>query len=103
MLQSLDRCIRANPANYFITVPFNALPLLLEKLYAFDEKSEVSLTFSHFHSHISQCVCIFIATTQIIILDLLTYVMLDLNYVPFKELAVISLHLQSNQSKSWYV
>ncbi|KAJ2958896.1 hypothetical protein NQZ79_g5615 [Umbelopsis isabellina] len=77
MLESLDRCVRANPANYFITVPFNALPLLLEKLYAFDERSEA------------------------IILDLLTYVMLDLNYVPFKELAVISLHLQSNKSKSW--
>ncbi|CAM0141774.1 unnamed protein product [Umbelopsis sp. WA50703] len=74
MLQSLDHCIRANPANYFITIPFNALPLLLEKLYAFDEQSEA------------------------IILGLLTYVMLDLYYVPFKELAVISLHLQSNSS-----
>jgi hypothetical protein len=42
MLQSLDHCIRANPVNYFITVPVNALPLLLEKLYGFDEKSQVS-------------------------------------------------------------
>ncbi|KAI9289228.1 hypothetical protein BC943DRAFT_300701 [Umbelopsis sp. AD052] len=74
MLQSLDHCIRANPVNYFITVPVNALPLLLEKLYGFDEKS------------------------QTVILNLLMYVMWDLNYVPFKELAVISLHLQSNSS-----
>lgn len=28
-------------------------------------------------------------------MNLLAYVMWDLNYVPFKELAVISLHLQS--------
>lgn len=43
MLQSLDHCIRANPVNYFVTVPVNALPLLLEKLYGFDEESQVSL------------------------------------------------------------
>jgi hypothetical protein len=43
MLQSLDRCIRANPVNYFITIPVNALPLLLEKMYAFDEKSQVGV------------------------------------------------------------
>jgi len=43
MLQSLDHSIRANHVNYFITVPVNALPLLLEKLYGFDEESQVSL------------------------------------------------------------
>lgn len=42
MLQSFDHSIRANPVNYFITVPVNALPLLLEKLYGFDEESQVS-------------------------------------------------------------
>lgn len=42
LLQSLDHCIRANPFNYFITIPVNALPLLLEKLYMFDVKSQVS-------------------------------------------------------------
>ncbi|KAG9303640.1 hypothetical protein G9A89_018537 [Geosiphon pyriformis] len=67
--------IKSNAMNYFLTESLNILPSFIEQL----DKLGISVQKS--------------------ILDLLVYVMADLNYVPFRELIVLCLHFQGQSSK----
>ncbi|CAG8433004.1 6306_t:CDS:10 [Ambispora gerdemannii] len=67
--------IKSNPMNYFITESLNILPTFIEQLDKFGVNVQKS------------------------ILDLLVFTMADLNYVPFRELIVLSLHFQGQSSK----
>ncbi|KAI8967888.1 hypothetical protein BDF20DRAFT_195133 [Mycotypha africana] len=68
---SLKQLLQAHICNYFIVESTNVLPQLIESIDLYDH------------------------ATQEEIMQLLLFVMIDLNFVPLKELAVLSLHLQS--------
>ncbi|KAL2918165.1 Beige protein-like 1 [Polyrhizophydium stewartii] len=70
----LHDIIKANPVNYFIASRSTVLLKSVEHLDSIDLQS------------------------QAIILDILRYVILELNYVPFKELALLFVHLQGGPS-----
>ncbi|CAO3599779.1 unnamed protein product [Absidia cylindrospora] len=74
LFDGIQKIIQENPVNYFLVERINALPLLIETM----ENYQLDV--------------------QNAIMGLLDYVMLDLNFVPLKELAVLSLHLQSTNS-----
>ncbi|KAI9019574.1 hypothetical protein CLU79DRAFT_241448 [Phycomyces nitens] len=74
LFEEMRSIIQAHPINYFIIERLNTLPLLIETMESYDEEIQKG------------------------IMDLISYVMCDLNFVPLKELAVLSLHLQNNQS-----
>ncbi|CAG8462143.1 12484_t:CDS:10 [Funneliformis caledonium] len=67
---AIAEVFKSNYLNYFLTESLNVLPTLIEHLDKFSSKVQRS------------------------ILDLLVFVMVDLNYVPFKELVMLSLHFQ---------
>ncbi|CAJ0639828.1 8424_t:CDS:10 [Entrophospora sp. SA101] len=72
---AIAEIFKSNSLNYFLTESLNTLPTLIEKLDNFSPKVQRS------------------------ILDLLVFVMVDLNYVPFRELVVLSLHFQGQSLK----
>ncbi|CAG8523942.1 7035_t:CDS:10, partial [Paraglomus brasilianum] len=67
--------LKANPSNFFLTESLNFLPTFIEQLDRFSSDLKAA------------------------IVDLLIYVMVELNYVPFRELIVLSLHFQGHSSK----
>ncbi|CEP07883.1 hypothetical protein [Parasitella parasitica] len=74
IFNAIKDIIEIHPCNYFIVESTNSVPQFIESIENYD-------------------VCI-----QKGILELLIFVMVDLNFVPLKELAVLSLHLQSSSS-----
>ncbi|KAH9262136.1 hypothetical protein BASA82_000814 [Batrachochytrium salamandrivorans] len=66
--------IKANPINYFMISRSNIILCFVEGLNSVE------------------------TVTQDIIIDILRYVVLNLNYVPFKELALLFVHLQGSSS-----
>lgn len=63
--------IEIHPCNYFIVENTNSVPQFIESMENYDIRIQKG------------------------ILELLIFIMVDLNFVPLKELAVLSLHLQS--------
>ncbi|CAG8445955.1 14997_t:CDS:10 [Cetraspora pellucida] len=72
IVAAIAEIYKANVSNFFLTEHLNTLPTLIQELDRFNVKVQRS------------------------ILDLLVYVMVDLNYVPFRELVVLSLHFQGH-------
>ncbi|CAG8654453.1 3791_t:CDS:10, partial [Acaulospora morrowiae] len=70
---SIAGIFKSNNLNYFLMESLNILPTLIENLDKFSPKRSI--------------------------LDLLVFVMVDLNYVPFRELVVLSLHFQGQSLK----
>ena len=71
-ITTMQEILCLNPINYFIVERTNCLVLMIEGLDTVRE------------------------TAQKAALEVLHIVMTDLNYVPFKELAVLCIHLQGN-------
>lgn len=67
----MKEIIEAHPCNYFVVERTNAMPQFIESM----EK--------------------YMPEIQEGIMQMLIFIMVDLNFVPLKELAVLSLHLQS--------
>jgi hypothetical protein len=63
--------IEIHPCNYFVVENTNSVPQFIESMENYDIRIQKG------------------------ILELLIFIMVDLNFVPLKELAVLSLHLQS--------
>lgn len=63
--------IEIHPCNYFVAENTNSVPQFIESMENYDIRIQKG------------------------ILELLIFIMVDLNFVPLKELAVLSLHLQS--------
>ncbi|RUS32592.1 hypothetical protein BC938DRAFT_475000 [Jimgerdemannia flammicorona] len=74
ILATVEAVIQKHPINYFLIERVNSVPMLIEKLDSYD------------------------AEIQKQVMILLVYVMTTLNYVPFRELAVLSLHFQGTSS-----
>ncbi|KAI8385017.1 uncharacterized protein BYT42DRAFT_283491 [Radiomyces spectabilis] len=74
LFENLKLAIQKHPANYFVIERLNAVPLMIESM-------------EHYDTNIQNG-----------IMDVLVYIMWDLNFVPLKELAVTSLHLQTTAS-----
>ncbi|CAG8547021.1 3265_t:CDS:10, partial [Scutellospora calospora] len=75
IVAAIAEIYKSNTLNYFLTEHLNVLPSLIQELDRFSAKVQRS------------------------ILDLLVFVMVDLNYVPFRELVVLSLHFQGQSLK----
>ncbi|CAG8480599.1 18870_t:CDS:10, partial [Gigaspora margarita] len=75
IVAAIAEIFKSNELNYFLTEQLNTLPTLIQELDKFSIKVQRS------------------------ILDLLVFVMVDLNYVPFRELVVLSLHFQGHSLK----
>ncbi|KAI9471032.1 MAG: hypothetical protein EXX96DRAFT_375724 [Benjaminiella poitrasii] len=74
LFNAIKETIEAHACNYFVIDCTNVLPQLIESMEKYDLEIQQS------------------------IMQLLSYIMVDLNFVPLKELAVLSLHLQSSSS-----
>ncbi|CAG8477297.1 10337_t:CDS:10, partial [Diversispora eburnea] len=72
---AIAEILKSNQSNYFLIESLNVLPTIIEQLDRFSPKVQRS------------------------ILDLLVFVMVDLNYVPFRELVVLLLHFQGQSLK----
>ncbi|CAG8446303.1 7064_t:CDS:10 [Dentiscutata erythropus] len=75
IIAAIAEIYKSNELNYFLTEHLNTLPTLIQEIDKFSTKVQRS------------------------ILDLLVFVMVDLNYVPFRELVVLSLHFQGQSSR----
>ena len=71
LFQAMKEIIQSHPCNYFVVERTNAVPQLIEGMEKYDVEIQKG------------------------IMELLVFIMVDLNFVPLKELAVLSLHLQS--------
>jgi hypothetical protein len=67
----MKQIIESHPCNYFVVERTNAVPQFIESMENYDSEIQNG------------------------IMELLIFIMVDLNFVPLKELAVLSLHLQS--------
>lgn len=71
LFEAMKKIIESHPCNYFVIESTNAVPQLIESMENYDLEIQKG------------------------IMDLITFIMVDLNFVPLKEIAVLSLHLQS--------
>lgn len=71
IFRAMKEIIQAHPCNYFVVERTNAVPQFIESMEKYTSEIQVG------------------------IMELLIFIMVDLNFVPLKELAVLSLHLQS--------
>lgn len=76
IFNAIKEIIEVHPCNYFVIERTNAVPQFIESM----EKYELEI--------------------QQGIMKLVLFIMVDLNFVPLKELAVLSLHLQSKHRKT---
>ncbi|KAI8149642.1 hypothetical protein BJV82DRAFT_128819 [Fennellomyces sp. T-0311] len=74
IFRDMKQIIQMSPVNYFTLERTNVVPVLIESLESYD------------------------TDIQNEIMDILIYVIRDLNFVPLKELAVLSLHFQKSAS-----
>ncbi|KAF7722919.1 hypothetical protein EC973_002599 [Apophysomyces ossiformis] len=74
LFKEVKNIICENPINYFMVERLNSLPILIEIMERYNSEIQNG------------------------IMDILDYVMWELNFVPLRELAVVSLHLQSDAS-----
>ncbi|KAG0176918.1 hypothetical protein DFQ29_005470 [Apophysomyces sp. BC1021] len=74
LFKEIKDIIYKHPVNYFIVERLNSLPILIEMMEHYDQDIQDG------------------------IMDILCFIMWDLNFVPLRELAVLSLHLQSGAS-----
>ncbi|GAN06509.1 beige/BEACH domain-containing protein [Mucor ambiguus] len=74
LFSAMKDVIEIHPCNYFVVEYTNSVPQFIESMENYDTQIQRG------------------------IMELLTFIMVDLNFVPLKELAVLSLHLQSSSS-----
>lgn len=68
---AMKEIIESHPCNYFVVERTNVVPQFIESMEQYGSEIQKG------------------------IMELLIFIMVDLNFVPLKELAVLSLHLQS--------
>ncbi|KAL9550165.1 hypothetical protein PS6_005689 [Mucor atramentarius] len=74
IFSAMKDIIEIHPCNYFVVEHTNSVPQFIESMENYDIQIQKG------------------------IMELLIFIMVDLNFVPLKELAVLSLHLQSSSS-----
>lgn len=75
IFNAIKEIIEIHPCNYFVIERTNAVPQFIESMESYEPEIQEG------------------------IMKLLIFIMVDLNFVPLKELAVLSLHLQSKYYK----
>lgn len=76
LFEAMKRIVESHSCNYFVIESTNSVPQLIESMENYDPDVQKG------------------------IMDLIRFIMVDLNFVPLKEIAVLSLHLQSKFFKN---